>query len=111
MYLCEPIKGLLGQFVPIAVLLEVGNNARPYAFEFFECGRHLARSELGIFTEQGQDRGAVADVGVRAVKESNFRGGQRFRRAIVCAPPCRYRKLTINTRIGGSDITRKSIGR
>lgn len=53
-----------------------------------------------------QDRGAVADVGVRAVKGSNFRGGKRFRRAIVCAPPYRYRKLTINTRIGGSDITR-----
>jgi hypothetical protein len=53
-----------------------------------------------------QDSGAVADVGVWAVKGANFRGGQRFCRAIVCAPPYHDRKLTINTRIGSSNITR-----
>jgi hypothetical protein len=39
-YLCEPIKGLLGQFVLFAVVLEVGNNAWPDALEFFKGGWH-----------------------------------------------------------------------
>jgi hypothetical protein len=52
-----------------------------------------------------QDRGAVVDVGVRAVKGANFRGGATFsrRRAIVCAPPYHERKLAINTRISRND--------
>jgi hypothetical protein len=41
-YLGEPIKGLLGQLILLAVVLQVRDDARPHALEVFQCCRHLA---------------------------------------------------------------------
>lgn len=40
-YLCEPIKRLLGQLVLFAMVLEVRDNAWPYALELGYCGWHF----------------------------------------------------------------------
>jgi hypothetical protein len=39
-YLDDPIKGLLGQFVLLAMAHEVLDDARPDALKLFQCSRH-----------------------------------------------------------------------
>jgi hypothetical protein len=70
MYLGEPIKGLLRQFVLFAVLLQVRDNARPYALELLQCCRHLnCETSIGNPLLSGQDEGWEV-----RVQEGNFRG-------------------------------------
>lgn len=45
MYINEPIKRLLRQLVLFGMIGNIGQNARPYALEFFQCGRHGERFE------------------------------------------------------------------
>lgn len=41
MYLDQPIKGLLGQFVAFGMFGDIVPDARPDALEFFQSGGHL----------------------------------------------------------------------
>jgi hypothetical protein len=111
MYLCEPIKRLLGQLILFAVLLQVSPYARPDALKLFNSGRHLElKDDFGLETggHDGTGQGAIDMQDQRAEgcgrgqggEGSNFRG--EGARAVLCCVMCCA--VARSVRVGRRDV-------